>query len=518
MDSSNLDICLENQDKVFLPWNTPSYIPLNSFHPLLRRILPNRSYEVPDLNLICSKGEIRKFLQKSRVDLAKDWEVYSSGLSEYILWEKKLLSRMEMQLEMHHTRIPYTDNDFTLHFEDPKTLFFPRSSIDGGMKKLSSIDIEKLFSPSMKLIFSHIKESASELNTYLQDEYGANLDIAIPTLNLQNKGDVARKTKHPSIVFTNSLNQSLDNFRNRGGLILLNALPELFKHHPDLQITIIGAIPSIEELRTLGLRESAAQHLNKVIFYSIFCHEQLIASIFKQSWIYVLPSLNLHTDSIFRALENECHVITSSPHGLKNLLLPHAKKVIHLDTLPTKIRHNQFGFASNCEVTFLANSVAAETELTERVLNAIQNTKFGSNEEVDHTESNIARVRDFNRNDAKFIASRRVTAKDWEKETHPTPVFHLGEEKIYRWKEFYFIDQNPPGKIPIKNFAMHPGELLNFGDNREFFGYSSFLNFALSRVIKIIRINNHEMIASELQHFSWRQTMELIRNRLSRAK
>jgi len=511
-------MCLGNQENVFLPWNTPSYIPLNSFHPLLRRILPKRSYEVPDLNLICSNRELLRFLQKSRDDLARDWEEYSSGLSEYILWEKKLLSRIEMKLEVHHTRIPYTDNDFILHFEDPKTLFFPRSGVNNGMKNLSSIDMEKLFSPSMKLIFSHVKESASELNTYLQDEYGASLNIAISTLNLQHKGDAALKTRHPSIVFTNSLNQSLENFRNRGGLILLNALPELFKKHPDLQVTILGALPSIQELRTLGLRESAVQQLNKVIFYSIFSHEQLIASIFEQSWIYVLPSLNLHTDSIFRALENECHVITSNPHGLKNLLLPYSKKVVHLDSLPTEIRYNQFGFASNCEATFLANSAAAETELTERLLSAIQNTKFESNVEEDRTESKEVRVRGFNKNDAKFIASRRVTAKDWEKETHPIPVFDSGEEKIYRWKEFYFIDQNPPGKIPIKYFAMLPGELLNYRNKREYFGYSSFFNFVLSRVIKIIKVNNYEIIVAELQHFTWPQTMELIRKRLSRAE
>ena len=518
MDSSKLHKLLATDQEIFLPWNTPSYLPLNGFHPLLRRILPKRDYGVPNLHRVCSSGELKKILAKSRMDLASDWENYSSFQSGYISWEKKLLSRIRMTTEVHHTRVPNTDSSYVLHFEDPKTLFFPHGGAEDNLKIPSSIDIDKLFSSQNKQVFSHVKESATELNSYLRNQYGSDLDIEVCELNLQNKGSSAIKTIHPSIVFNNSLNQSLENFVLRGGIILLNSLPELFKRHKNLQVTILGSIPPIHDLQTFGLTESAVGELNKITFYSKFLSQRLIDSILERSWMYVLISLNLHTDSVFRALENECYVITSNPHGLKNLLLPYSKKVFQLESMHTSLKYNNLGFAYNCQSSYLANSAAAEVELVQIISNYIMNLPKSSNAHLNsmQTTNIVSKDSPFKKSfsDSNGFV-RKVTPRDWELEITPVPIFDMGIEKIFRWRDFYFFDKNPPTQNLINRYSTTPSELLRNLNHRTYFGHASFLNFALSKILKVIKIRNYEMIALELQDFTWKQTRELIRKRLT---
>jgi hypothetical protein len=449
--------------------------------------------------------------------MTKDWQEYSSNKAGYITWERKLLSRVDMPLQVHHTRVPSTEKTFMLHFEDPKTLFFPNNGMGKNSCKPSSVDIEKLFSRENRHTFTHIAESAVELNQYCLREFGTKLDIEISPITLRFKGKAAIKTTHPSVVFNNSINQSLKNFKDRGGLILLNSLPKLYKRHPNLQVTILGAIPSVEDLQHLGLTDAALNVMKKINFYPNFCSERLIDLILQRSWIYVLPSLNLHTDSIFRALENECHIITSSPHGLQNLLKQHSKSVIHLASMPTKIQYNQFGFAYNCEISFAENSTAAEKELFESISNYIENRPIPNNYEIYQENKAKSANEDFHSKLMEANAHkgfRDVTVRDWASEITPLPIFDLGEKKIFRWREIYFIDNNSSEPKSIRNFADKPSRLLNHKKKLQYFGYISILNFMISRFIKIFRIKNYELISRELESLDGKQSWELIKKRL----
>ena len=518
MSYSKLDSILETNHNIFLPWNVPSYIPLNGFHPLLGRILTKGSFKIPDIKAFCSQSELQTILAKSRANLENDWHEYALNRSGYITWERSLLNRLNMEFEIHHTRIPNTEKDFALHYEDPNTLFFPSGKKSGSLKHQMQIDVEKILSNRNKLLFTHVRESAKELQDYLRREHGTTPEIEIIELPLKSKANPITKTSNPSIVFNNSMNQTAKNFIDRGGLILLNSIPQLFKKYPDLQITMIGARPTNVELLALGLSDAACHHLDKVTFYSSFVNNHLLEAILSNSWIYVIPSLNLHTDSIFRAIENECKIVTSRPYGLEGLLGPFLDRVFFMESIPTSVKQNELGFSYNSESSYYFAATAAKEELVEQISNIIESYNVHMEEYFTDRRENMQLFKIEDTLSKEDRGSREVASQDWEAMTRPAAIFDLGDEKIYRWSEFYFLDSESVGKDKVENFVRNPGELLSRKKRKEYFGYISLTNYFLSKILTLMKIENSKYISSELRRLTAAQSFTLIKRRLIRGK
>lgn len=216
----------------------------------------------------------------------------------------------EADLEFLHT-IPELPRGLPvmLHIEEMRTLFWKAGAgaiLDKWPDPISWFKIRRLIS-SYGAVVSHLRMTIDGLKTLFLSPT-LNTITRYVRLGIASQPDTTRPGKNICFLFTNSHHGDPTNLVRRGGYEILDAFNELRKIHPNVELVIL--MPKAELFK---LPEHVTAVNRRVT-------EEELTHWFNKSHAMLLPSIDLHSHSLLRAMSHGCIPIISDAPGFSEFV------------------------------------------------------------------------------------------------------------------------------------------------------------------------------------------------------
>lgn len=321
---------MTNPLQIAVPWNNASYIPRNGFHPLYQALFDKGTETSVKLNVLDEPAffeqlhddilvnRISNEIDRYHAALTKRWD-HSGIAMDFInhvsiedLW---LTSHIPGSIEFHHTS-PLTTGErpFVFHCESLLPIFMPFAYQGAGFLKDVN-DLKSfyglLFASEKCLgIFSHLQVTLDQISQFFKNpKIDAKLGLTrigvaqhvYTQLTAPRKEDIP---DYPRFLFTSSAQQHPVSFKLRGGYTALLFAIRYFEAGGKGEFIFRCGRPADAELKQFGINAGLLRQLEgrqQLLWIEGFLPENEQLSLFSQSDIYLLPSINLHSVSIMQA-------------------------------------------------------------------------------------------------------------------------------------------------------------------------------------------------------------------------
>jgi glycosyltransferase involved in cell wall biosynthesis len=374
---------------VLLPWNLGSYEPMNNFHPLFRKWIQTqngvRFVRPPWASELshsprCSEdfgithglehgfGKIFQF-EKAR-------EFFS--MEEFIF-----ASRLSAAAEFHHT-IPFTtaDRPFFFHCESIPPIFMPMGfqGQEFDSKVISTVlpIYREIFESDHCLaIFSHLQSTIAEFAaTFQSDKIRRKLRYLPPAADMYVQK--SRSDETPIFIFNNSAHQNPNSLVLRGGIFAIQILDIVRRERPGAKLLFIGSHAQQLFSEPWGVGESILKHesvraildrnRDNILWANGWLSKHTLDRLLASAHFFVLPSVDLHSSSILRAMGQGCIPIVSDAYGIPELISQRRNGII-LNILDRSVsKMTEFGFTNTDHAAFISQF----NELRDRVSREIR--------------------------------------------------------------------------------------------------------------------------------------------------
>jgi glycosyltransferase involved in cell wall biosynthesis len=317
----------------------------NSRHPLPMSLVADDEEVVFDSRPSPVTGEAQAGVAQDAACLKAELAQLGVGLAadaiDTFVASRDIASQAMMQgdhdlLFLHTSPMTLGARPWILHVETLITIFEPFF----GQFRTWDIDLDRepayhmvrhlLRSPRCCGIFTHIARSRDDLPLLLAEEalarkvFYAPLGIDVPpaVAAAVPAAIASRNAKAPAdeivLLYTNSWHQHPASFYARGGHDLLLAFGELCERHPDRPCRLILRTALPESLGA-GLIAAIRSHPRITLIEQPVSDEELFALLL-QADVFVLPSANLHSISILRAMATGAVVLSADAFAVDEFI------------------------------------------------------------------------------------------------------------------------------------------------------------------------------------------------------
>jgi glycosyltransferase involved in cell wall biosynthesis len=360
---------------VLLPWNLGSYEPMNNFHPLFRKWVQAqtsvRFVRPPWAKELCQSPRYREDCSNTQYlehgfgrvfEFEKAREFFS--IQEFIF-----SSRLSAAAEFHHT-IPFTTakRPFFFHCESIPPVFMPMGfqgqEFDSELiSNILPIYREIFESDHCLGIFSHLKSTIAEFAaTFQLDKIRRKLRYLPLAADMYIRK--ARSDETPIFIFNNSAHQDPNSLVLRGGVFAIQILDIVRRERPGAKLLFVGSHAQRLFSEPWGLGESILKHENvreilyrnrdNIIWISGWLSEHTLDRLFASAHFFLLPSIDLHTSSVLRAMGQGCIPIVSNAYGISELISQRRNGII-LNILDSSVsKMTEFGFTNTDHDAFIS--------------------------------------------------------------------------------------------------------------------------------------------------------------------
>lgn len=329
--SRNAAVCGE-VPTVLLPWNLGSYEPMNNFHPLFRKWIQTqndvRFVRPPWANELrhsprysedsgSAHGLKRGFGEIFQFEKAREF----FSIEEFIF-----ASRLPAAAEFHHT-IPFTtaDRPFFFHCESIPPIFMPMGfqgqEFDTDVISTVLPIYREIFESDYCLaIFSHLQSTIAEFTTTFQsDKIRRKLRYLPPAAD--KCVQKPRSDETPIFIFNNSAHQDPNSLVLRGGIFAIQILDIVRRERPGAKLLFIGSQAQQLFSEPWGLGESILKHesvreilgrnRDNIVWLNGWLSNHTLDRLLASAHFFLLPSVDLHSSSILRAMGQGCIPVVS---------------------------------------------------------------------------------------------------------------------------------------------------------------------------------------------------------------
>ncbi|GEM_PF-3856710 len=228
--------------------------------------------------------------------------------------------------------VPYSINlcPWVLEIEDSTTLFFPYLH-NGATGKGVSFQQHKMFpiikgllgSSLCRGIITHVANTKDSLRLMFNSEVIDHKTRYIPLgqESFIEEHDLRKTGNRTSVLFINSWNQSINNFKLRGGYEVLEGARLAHQQNPNIELHIRSSIPDLHGQLAHYVNDENAVHQ-----YG-FLNKTEINELYRNTDILALPSVRLHVSSFMRSQAHGHAIIGSDGWGISEYIYPEAKCV-----------------------------------------------------------------------------------------------------------------------------------------------------------------------------------------------
>jgi glycosyltransferase involved in cell wall biosynthesis len=386
-----------------VPWQAPVFRDANSQHPLPRSLIADTAEFVFDPGL--ASGAQAQALAKQdgaalRAALCASLPHIDQTEVDRFIASRDLESQAQMSspmdlLFLHTAPLTFGQRPWAMHIESTLPMFEPFF----GHFRTWDIDLDAtpawhfvrhlVGAPQCRAIFTHLRRTQEDLPRLFRNGdlarkvHYAPLGFEMPAeLRRSTEDAIARKNAKAAgdelvFLFTNSWHQAPDSFVKRGGLEVLMAFLVLIDRQPNCRLILRSQLPPyVEKLLPFSVRGHP-----KIEFLDEMIPEAALYELFLRADVFLLPSTNLHTISMLRAMATGGVLITTDVSSIdefvtdeeNGLVLPAWKGISYRDDLESGLlreqskprRDSNTVLAANLSVTLLR--IAADRELRNRL-------------------------------------------------------------------------------------------------------------------------------------------------------
>ena len=327
--------------RVYLPFDTPAFKPLNSNHPLVA-CLVERSYD--DIEFVRSPAEqstaapparvlerailFGNALDRARIDLPPRADMQMKFITSRDLVSQQYFDTSADLAFMHTAPMLLNQMPYILHLEAVTPLFIP--FLYHGETGNTRLRHEYAFwyvramleADCCRGIFSNLALTVAQLGRVFDSEVIARKSRHVPpgpyfTAEQAEKAEARAAQKQPGqrveILFTNSWHQDAFSFFLRGGLDLVFAFLEVEKQFPNIHLTLRTVLPdTLNNIRPDYI--SFIRSHPKITVLPDMVSEEEVFELFLRADIFCLHAYGLHTVSVLRAMYcgNAC-IVSDAP-------------------------------------------------------------------------------------------------------------------------------------------------------------------------------------------------------------
>ncbi len=325
--------------RIGVPWDAPVFKLSTSQHPLPRSLLVDTpefefspalapvdaaSLATAERDAAALRGELRAALPglagRSSEEFAASRDVASQAA---------MSAPVDLQF-LHTTPLTFGRRPWAIHIESTLPLFEPFF----GHFRTWDIELDAtpawhfvrhlVRAPSCRAIFTHLRRTAADLPRLFRDDALA-AKVRYAPLGLELPSDigraaaeaVARKNAKENgeefvFLFTNSWHQDPDSFTKRGGLPAVLGFISLLQRRPNCRLVLRSALPPRldRELVDLIRNHPRIQIIDRML------SDAELYDLVLQADVFLLPSANLHTISLLRAMAMGAVIVTTDVVGI----------------------------------------------------------------------------------------------------------------------------------------------------------------------------------------------------------
>lgn len=327
---------------VAVPWNLPCYIAANGFHPLYRALFEDNAHlEFHAIDEIAldrasrAGGALARDLSAQRSRAMQDLPAF---LRESVEGKKfirhltadgiALCNEIPGEIELHHTSPLATGaRPFVLHCESFLPIFFP--FFFQGMGRLKDAGrVRELYRQVLRQdaclgIYSHVAETLAQIRRFFQDPvidaklHPSRIGLSQVDLDALLNGPRKGTGAGPVFLFTSSAHHNPGNFSHRGGYASLLFAERYLRAGKRGRFLFQAGRPGDAELTDAGidagfLRSAESKQL---IWLEGHLPEHELLRLFMLADFLLLPSLNLHSVTLMRALAAGAIPVVTDTYG-----------------------------------------------------------------------------------------------------------------------------------------------------------------------------------------------------------
>jgi predicted nucleic acid-binding Zn-ribbon protein len=174
----------------------------------------------------------------------------------------------------------------------------------------------------------------------------------------------ARIDETPIFIFNNSAHQHPNSLVLRGGVFAIHILDIVRRERPGAKLLFVGSHaqrlfsepwgPGESILKHESVREILDRNRDNIIWISGWLSEHALDRLFSSARFFLLPSIDLHTSSVLRAMGQGCIPIVSNAYGISELISQRRNGII-LNILDSSVsKMTEFGFTNTDHDAFLS--------------------------------------------------------------------------------------------------------------------------------------------------------------------
>jgi glycosyltransferase involved in cell wall biosynthesis len=396
-----------------VPWDAPVFQRYNAQHPLPRSLIEDTPEFEFRHELAAPTAERKALVQRALVDWRDGLRVAAPNIPQDALVEFISSRDLDSQYAMsgsvdlnflHTAPMTFGQRPWAMHIEATLPMFEPFF----GHFRTWDIDLEAtpgwhfvrqlVNAPACRAIFTHLRRTQEDLPRLFRNPalagkvHYAPLGIELPPEFSKPAQDaIARKNAKGDgdeivMLFTNSWHQAPDSFIKRGGLEVLFAFLVIQQRRPNCRLIIRS---SLSDRVRQTVPEHVFQHPQIEILDQMITDEQLY-DLYLRADVFLLPSTNLHTISMLRAMQTGALLITSDVSSVDEF-------VTHEETGLIMPGWRGVSYREDLEQGLLREQMAARREI-----NNVLTTNLAM------TIERVIAERDF-RNRLRMNAQRHVT-------------------------------------------------------------------------------------------------------------
>lgn len=325
--------------RIGVPWDAPVFKLSNSQHPLPRSLIEDSSEFEFRADLAPVTAESLAAAQRNadmlRVVLRNSVAGADSRAIDDFIASRDVASQAAMSgpsdvLFLHTTPMTFGDRPWVIHVESTLPLFEPFF----GHFRTWDIDLDAtpawrfvrhlLRAPACRAIFTHLRRTASDLPLLFRDEALAG-KIHYAPLGLELPVEIARAADHAidrknakssddefTFLFTNSWHQDPDSFTKRGGLSAVLGFISLLERRPNCRLVLRSALPPRLDSELVRM---ICSHPRIEIIDRMLSDAELYDLVLQADG-FLLPSANLHTISLLRAMGMGAVIVATDAVGV----------------------------------------------------------------------------------------------------------------------------------------------------------------------------------------------------------
>ena len=356
---------------VFLPWNLLEYFASNGFHDLYDFLIEKN--ERFDFKALVTKHFYNKKYLRYIIALNKlDPEFKSYDNSAAIGYLLNNIGSTGCDLDLLHTSPIFASRTkpFVFHLEDFQSIFLHRDILPVFNK---NVDLQKIFERKNCLaIISHIPETLQSFRNYFNSPtineklHFSKIALSDAFTSSVRKLKVSQKESAEVVfLFTSSGHQHPNNYVTRGFKVAINFARKLIESGRNVKFIFKCIRLPRPDLLFLGLSEDQINFIYNcpsIVWYEEYLSDDEMNTLYKLSDFFLLPSAQLHSMSILKAMYCEAIPVVTDTVGTDQYVT-HLKDGIVLNGVKEAVFHDKVSLLK----ADIKNYLALESSLTEQL-------------------------------------------------------------------------------------------------------------------------------------------------------